>query len=189
MSRCTWTTGLPTVFPAYMTSTKRWKEGMDDWRFAGCGTASEVERLQRRHDWPALGSLTAVERECHLPDRCERERHYFLSSHPGHCAQRLGTLIRNYSSAEIQLHWPSWVGRCPSLAPPQTSLVAHRICPMRAATTYPGGTAGCVSRLLLCDSMGAVCPDWLVQEVRPDGHLTGSCVMPQGTLYSFRRSS
>ena len=68
-------------------------------------TTSAVEWLQKRHDWPALASLTAVERERHLPDRCERERHYFLSSHPGHCAQRLGTLIRNHWSVEVQLHW------------------------------------------------------------------------------------
>jgi predicted transposase YbfD/YdcC len=68
-------------------------------------TSSEVSWLSSRHDWPALGSLTAVERERHLPDRCERERHYFLSSHPGHCAQRLGTLIRQHWSVEAQLHW------------------------------------------------------------------------------------
>lgn len=68
-------------------------------------TTSDVGWLQARHDWPALGSLTVVERERHLADRCERERHYFLSSHPGHCAQRLGTLIRQHWSVEAQLHW------------------------------------------------------------------------------------
>jgi predicted transposase YbfD/YdcC len=68
-------------------------------------TSSEISWLSSRHDWPALGSLTAVERERHLPDRCQRERHYFLSSHPGHCAQRLGTLIRQHWSVEAQLHW------------------------------------------------------------------------------------
>jgi predicted transposase YbfD/YdcC len=68
-------------------------------------TSGEVAWLQTRHDWPALRSVTAVERERQLPDRCERERHYFLSSPPGHCAQRLGTLIRQHWSVEAQLHW------------------------------------------------------------------------------------
>ncbi len=68
-------------------------------------TTGEVAWLQPRHDWPGLGSLTTVERERHLPDHCERERHYFLSSHPGHNAQRLGTLIRQHWSVEAQLHW------------------------------------------------------------------------------------
>ncbi len=68
-------------------------------------TSGEVQWLQERHDWPALGSLTVIERERHLPDRCERKRHYFLSSHPGHSAQRLGTLIRQHWSVEAQLHW------------------------------------------------------------------------------------
>jgi len=68
-------------------------------------TTSEVEWLQGRHDWPALGSLTAVERERQVNGQCERQRRYFISSHPGHCAQRLGTLIRNHWSVEVQLHW------------------------------------------------------------------------------------
>ena len=68
-------------------------------------TTSDVGWLQGRHDWPALGSLTAVERKRQVNGHCERKRHYFISSHPGHCAQRLGTLIRNHWSVEVQLHW------------------------------------------------------------------------------------
>jgi len=68
-------------------------------------TTSDVAWLQARHDWPALGSLTAVERQRHVNGECERKRHYFVSSHPGHCAQRLGTLIRHHWSVEAQLHW------------------------------------------------------------------------------------
>ena len=68
-------------------------------------TTSDVEGLQARHDWPALGSLIAVERERHINGECERKRHYFVSSHPGHCAQKLGTLIRQHWSVEAQLHW------------------------------------------------------------------------------------
>ena len=68
-------------------------------------TTSEVAWLQDRHDWPALGSLTAIERERQINGQCERKRHYFISSHPGHCAQRLGTLIRQHWSVEVQLHW------------------------------------------------------------------------------------
>jgi predicted transposase YbfD/YdcC len=68
-------------------------------------TTSEVAWLQDRHDWPGLGSLTVIERERQSNDLWERKRHYFLSSHPGHCAQRLGTLIRQHWSVEAQLHW------------------------------------------------------------------------------------
>jgi len=68
-------------------------------------TTSDVGWLQERHDWPGLGSLTAIERERQVNGQCERKRHYFISSHPGHCAQRLGTLIRQHWSVEVQLHW------------------------------------------------------------------------------------
>jgi len=68
-------------------------------------TTSDVGWLQERHDWPGLGSLTAIERERQVNGQCERKRHYFISSHPGHCAQRLGTVIRQHWSVEVQLHW------------------------------------------------------------------------------------
>lgn len=68
-------------------------------------TTSDVSWLQTRHDWPALGSLTIVERERHRNGQTESKRHYFISSHSGRCAQRLGTLIRNHWSVEAQLHW------------------------------------------------------------------------------------
>jgi len=68
-------------------------------------TRSDVGWLPARHDGPALGRLTAVERERHGNGQCERKRHYFLRSPSGHCAQRLGTLSRNHWSVEAQLHW------------------------------------------------------------------------------------
>ena len=68
-------------------------------------TSRDVGWLQDRHDGPGLGSLTAVERERHVNGQGERERHYFLSSPPGHGAQRLGTLIRHHWSVAAQLHW------------------------------------------------------------------------------------
>jgi predicted transposase YbfD/YdcC len=68
-------------------------------------TSRDVGWLQDRHDGPALGSLTAIERERQVNGPCERQRRYFISSHPGRCAQRLGTLIRNHWSVEVQLHW------------------------------------------------------------------------------------
>ena len=67
--------------------------------------SSEVAWLQARHDWPGLASLTAVEREYCLRGQRKLERRYFLSSHSGRCAQRLGTLIRNHWRVEAQLHW------------------------------------------------------------------------------------
>lgn len=66
---------------------------------------SDVAWLQDRHGWPTLASVTAIERERQVNDQCERKRHYFISSHPGHCAQRLGTAIRHHWSVEVQLHW------------------------------------------------------------------------------------
>ena len=33
------------------------------------------------------------------------ERHYYVSSHPGRCAQRLGQVIRNHWRVENELHW------------------------------------------------------------------------------------
>ena len=68
-------------------------------------TCGDVAWLHTRHDWPALGSLTVVERKRHGNGQVESKRHYFISSHSGHCAQRLGTLIRNHWSVEAQLHW------------------------------------------------------------------------------------
>jgi predicted transposase YbfD/YdcC len=67
--------------------------------------SSEVAWVQARHDWPGLASLTAVEREYYLRGQRKFERRYFLSSHSGRCAQRLGTLIRNHWRVEAQLHW------------------------------------------------------------------------------------
>jgi predicted transposase YbfD/YdcC len=69
-----------------------------------CST-SEVGWLQGRHDWPALSSITAVECERNLEGQRTVERRYFISSHSGRCAQRLGVLIRNHWRVETQLHW------------------------------------------------------------------------------------
>ena len=52
--------------------------------------------------------------------------------------RKLGPRLINLSAAICRdRHWPSRVWRCPLRAPWQTSLVAHRICTMRAATNTP----------------------------------------------------
>jgi len=68
-------------------------------------TTSEVGWLQGRHSWPGLSSIVAVECERDIEGQRSVERRYFISSHSGRCAQRLGVLIRNHWRVEAQLHW------------------------------------------------------------------------------------
>lgn len=68
-------------------------------------TSSEVGWLQGRHSWPGLSSIAAVECERDIEGQRTLERRYFISSHSGRCAQRLGVLIRNHWRVEAQLHW------------------------------------------------------------------------------------
>lgn len=86
---------------SYETTEKG--HGRLDVRHTWC--SSEVTWLRDRHDWPALASITAVESERQVHGRKQVERRYFISSHSGRCAQRLGTLIRNHWRVEAQLHW------------------------------------------------------------------------------------
>ncbi len=70
-----------------------------------CWTSTEVDWLRDRHDWPTLSSIAAVECSRTIDGRTNTERRYFISSHNGRCAQRIGTVVRNHWRVETELHW------------------------------------------------------------------------------------
>ena len=70
-----------------------------------CWTSSEVGWLQERHHWPGLVSMAAVESQRTVEGKTSTERRYFISSHSGHCAQRIATVVRNHWRVETELHW------------------------------------------------------------------------------------
>ena len=70
-----------------------------------CWTSGEVAWLRKRHDWPALASIAVVECERTVKGQPSTERRYFISSHPGRCAQKIATFVRNHWRVENELHW------------------------------------------------------------------------------------
>jgi predicted transposase YbfD/YdcC len=66
---------------------------------------SDVEWLRKRHDWPGLASIAAVEARVKQKGETEIERRYFIGSFDVQCAQRSGVLARNHWSVENNLHW------------------------------------------------------------------------------------
>jgi len=70
-----------------------------------CWTCGNVQWLAKRHDWPKLSSLAAVECVRTVNGQTSTERRYFISSHSGRCAQKIATLVRNHWRVENELHW------------------------------------------------------------------------------------
>ena len=70
-----------------------------------CWTSGQVEWLNQRHEFPGLASITAIECRRTIRGKTSVERRYFLSSHPGRCAQKLACLVRNHWKIENQVHW------------------------------------------------------------------------------------
>jgi predicted transposase YbfD/YdcC len=70
-----------------------------------CWTTGQVEWLRQRHDWPGLQSIAVVDRRRQIGQEVTTERRYFISSLPGHTAQRIGQAVRNHWSVENGLHW------------------------------------------------------------------------------------
>lgn len=70
-----------------------------------CWTSSDVAWLAERHDWAGLSSIAAVECARTVDGKTSIERRYFISSHPGRCAQKIATLVRNHWRVENELHW------------------------------------------------------------------------------------
>lgn len=68
-------------------------------------TCGDVDWLRRRHDWAGLSSIAVVDTERIVDGATSHERRYFISSHSGQCAQKIGVLIRNHWRVENGLHW------------------------------------------------------------------------------------
>ncbi len=70
----------------------------------------DVEWIKKHHDWAGLSSIAVVESERKNGKETQYERRYFISSHSGVCAQKIGVLIRNHWRVENGLHWVLDVG-------------------------------------------------------------------------------
>jgi predicted transposase YbfD/YdcC len=70
-----------------------------------CWTTGQTEWLRRRHDWPGMQSIAAVESRREVGEQVSVERRYFISSLPGRTAQRIGQAVRNHWCVENELHW------------------------------------------------------------------------------------
>ena len=66
---------------------------------------TNVSWLRKRHDWPGLRSIAAVESRTKRDGKTTTERRYFISSRDGEVAQVIGVLARNHWSVETGLHW------------------------------------------------------------------------------------
>ncbi len=75
-----------------------------------CWTSGNVGWLRDRHQWPGLESICLMERQRVIGNEQSLERHYYVSSHPGRCAQRSACVIRNHWRVENELHWTLDVG-------------------------------------------------------------------------------
>ena len=72
----------------------------------GYGNAAlHVAWLQKRHNWPGLKSIAAIESRTKRDGDTTAERRYYISSRVGEVAQVIGVLARNHWSVEDKLHW------------------------------------------------------------------------------------
>lgn len=65
----------------------------------------QIDWLKKRHDWPGLKSIAALEAHRGLNGVETVERRYFISSLPGHVAQRIAQAARLHWNIENELHW------------------------------------------------------------------------------------
>jgi hypothetical protein len=65
---------------------------------------SDVDWLRKRHPWPGLASIAAVESRVKRKGETCVERRYFIGSFDLQCAHRSGVLARNHWSVENNLH-------------------------------------------------------------------------------------
>lgn len=70
-----------------------------------CWSCGEVGWLAERHGFVGVKSIAAVECARTVHGQTSVERRYFISSHPGTCAQKIATLVRNHWKIENQVHW------------------------------------------------------------------------------------
>ena len=77
--------------------------GRIEWRKTWATT--NVAWLQKRHNWPGLKSIAAIESRTKRDGDTTAERRYYISSRVGEVAQVIGVLARNHWSVEDKLHW------------------------------------------------------------------------------------
>ena len=65
----------------------------------------DIDWLNQRHNWPGLSSIIAAKSTRTINGETSTECRYFISSHSGKQAQKVGTLIRNHWRVENSLHW------------------------------------------------------------------------------------
>ena len=70
-----------------------------------CWTIEDIDWLIARHDWPGLRSIAMIESRRILNGQETMERRFFISSLPGHVAQRIGRAVRIHWTVENELHW------------------------------------------------------------------------------------
>lgn len=70
-----------------------------------CWSTWEINWLQRRVDWPGLGSIVCIEAQRTVDGRTSCERRYFLSSLEGRDAAAMLAATRGHWSIENRLHW------------------------------------------------------------------------------------
>jgi len=70
-----------------------------------CRTTQQIAWLRERHEWAGLQSIAVVDSRCQIGEQVGTERRYFISSLPGHTAQRIGQAVRNHWCVENELHW------------------------------------------------------------------------------------
>ena len=70
-----------------------------------CWVTGHTAWLCRRHAWPGLQSIAAVECRRQTGQTVSTERRYFISSLPGRTAQRIAVAVRNHWCVENELHW------------------------------------------------------------------------------------
>ena len=66
---------------------------------------TEVDWLVRRHHWPGLKSMGAIDSFRKIDGKETVERRYFIGSISTSHAQRMAQLIRNHWKVENELHW------------------------------------------------------------------------------------
>ncbi len=70
-----------------------------------CWTTGQIDWLRPRHNWPGLNCIAVVDARRQIGTQVSTERRYFISSLPGHTAQRIAQAVRNHWCVENELHW------------------------------------------------------------------------------------
>lgn len=86
----------------YFETTEKSHGRIDTRQYWSCWN---VAWLRTRHNWPGLSSIVIAKSTRTMNGETSTECRYFISSHSGRQAQKVGTLIRNHWRVENSLHW------------------------------------------------------------------------------------